>query len=575
MAAVDLDELLLKLKWEEEGAKIPVGARQQLLGLTEAQRALTQTSAGTAAGITTLGGAVQRTTRATNQFQAGWASNAQILQALQRDAGRAAGAVNQLGGAAGGSGRGLTLLRSAMTGVAIQATGASGPVGRLASAFLLFGAGGAIAIGAAAGLAIIAAGYRLITKDAREATAAHQAFVTQLTALTAKRVPETAALRTAQLALSNARDELARLEARADLVRQRRLVGRGRTDEIALDEAKRAVTVAEQVVAQLQGPAVAEHAEAGKESARAWVDSFLKGIQFLPLETQLQVLRLARPQFAARGGEAGEAWAEAFGKVAGLLFRRPEFIPTPFVRVRTLAEVAGGELPLGVRDPRFLPGGQAQFAAFGTGPGAAVGARAARSAAQAAAEQQHYATALDFTRSVLVRAQTPQQTFNLGLQLLQRALDEGAISADQFSAGVKQLTEDMQKAKKQTGLLAASIVTAVSGAIAAVISGGSAGGIISAIGGIVGLIPGGQLAGAIIGGIGTIALAGENRGVRIDSYSREALEQLRGIPSGPQRIELLIQSPTSGEIVDRVIYTLGERGRNRGVTRVPLVVVGG
>jgi len=31
---------------------------------------------------------------------------------------------------------------------------------------------------------------------------------------------------------------------------------------------------------------------------------------------------------------------------------------------------------------------------------------------------------------------------------------------------------------------------------------------------------------------------------------------------------------TTGEIVDRVIYTLGERTRNDGVRRVPLILAG-
>ena len=41
---------------------------------------------------------------------------------------------------------------------------------------------------------------------------------------------------------------------------------------------------------------------------------------------------------------------------------------------------------------------------------------------------------------------------------------------------------------------------------------------------------------------------------------------------------MLFRSPgrahESGEIVDRVIYTLGERTRNDGVRRVPLILAG-
>jgi len=184
----------------------------------------------------------------------------------------------------------------------------------------------------------------------------------------------------------------------------------------------------------------------------------------------------------------------------------------------------------------------------------------------------------------LVRTLSPQQIFNQGLQQLQLVLDSGAITTDQFSAAVAQLTDDMKKATKGSKVLEVAIIGAVAGAINAMMHGGSAGsiigGILGTVGGILsiggaGIGAANPLLGAALAGFGTILSGvGSGRGVRIDSYSREALEQLRGIPAGPQRIELLIQSPTTGEIVDRVIYTLGERTRNDGVRRVPLILAG-
>lgn len=543
-------DAVFRLRWEQSGAEVPKQARAELLGLAAAQGQLAQSG---------------------RSYVQGWATQGQILQAMQQDAKRASGAVTELGGAAQGAGPHLFGLRRAAETVALSAVGAEGPVGRLSGALLMFGAGGTVTIAAAAGLAIIAAGYRLVTQDAREAAEAHQKFLDKLHEQVAARVPGQDKLAQAQLELSNARDQLAELEQHAEQVRQGRLVGRGRTDEIALDEARAAITAAEAVVNQLRAAANTEHAAAGEASGKAWAANFLKGISQLDVASQMRTLLAARSTFVGHGRDAAAAWVDAFDKLFAAFWRdHPLQIPAPFVRIRSLADVAAGQAPFTTPAPRFLGTGAPSFGAFGTGPGAAVGATAARNAAQATAEQEHYNRALELTRGILVRAQTPQQIFNTGMMALQTSLDAGAISATQFDEGVKQLNEDLKKATKNTAVLAASIITAVSGAIAAVVSGGSAGGILSAIGGIVGLIPGGQIAGAVIGDLGSIALASESKGVTIDKYSAAALQQLKGIPTGPQRVELLIQSPTTGEIVDRVIYTLGERGRTDGVRRVPL-----
>ena len=96
-ASVDLDELLLKLKWTEEGAQIPDRARAQLAKLREEQERLARTPVAPALGP---GGAIG----GRNAFQAGWATQSQILQTMQRDAGRATTAVTQLGSATGSAG---------------------------------------------------------------------------------------------------------------------------------------------------------------------------------------------------------------------------------------------------------------------------------------------------------------------------------------------------------------------------------------------------------------------------------------------------------------------------------------
>jgi len=128
----------------------------------------------------------------------------------------------------------------------------------------------------------------------------------------------------------------------------------------------------------------------------------------------------------------------------------------------------------------------------------------------------------------------------------------------------------MGKAGKQSEILAVQIINAVSGTIAAIVSGGSPGGILSGIGGLVGLFN--PIAGAAIGGLGAIISANESRHTTVDRYGSEALAQLRGLPSGPLRFELTVVSATTGEVVERTVYELGQQQNSDGVTRL---VVGG
>jgi len=186
---IPLNDLLVSLKWKEEGAEIPARARAQLLQLTTAQAALQ----GDAPGGTPA--AVLRAGAGRNPFQTEWATTSQILQAMTRDAAKAGGAVTQLTNASVGGTRGTFGLRTALTGLAIQATGTSGPVGRLASSLLLFGGGSALVLGVAAGVGIIATAYQLLTKETREAAAAQEKLREKLAASAearrAARTPET------------------------------------------------------------------------------------------------------------------------------------------------------------------------------------------------------------------------------------------------------------------------------------------------------------------------------------------------------------------------------------------------
>lgn len=71
-------------------------------------------------------------------------------------------------------------LRGGLTSLAVAATGVSGPVGQVASVLGSLTLGGGLTAGVVAGIAAIAAGYRLLTKDAREAKEASDKLVESL-----------------------------------------------------------------------------------------------------------------------------------------------------------------------------------------------------------------------------------------------------------------------------------------------------------------------------------------------------------------------------------------------------------
>ncbi len=107
-------------------------------------------------------------------------------------------------------------LRSGLTGLAIQATGAAGPVGQLAQSVLLFGGTGAVA-GVAVTVAGLAAAYRFLTTAAREAREEQDRLVQSLLAEANNALPKAVQaqqeLGAALESERRARESLARLRA--------------------------------------------------------------------------------------------------------------------------------------------------------------------------------------------------------------------------------------------------------------------------------------------------------------------------------------------------------------------------
>lgn len=170
---IPLNDLLVHLKWEEEGAQIPDRVRAQLSQLAAAQAALAR-QAGLGGAPGGPPGAPLRAGAGRNPFQAEWASNAEILQAMTRDAAKARVAMNDLRDAtdevvppAAGASRAVGALRTAAAAATFQITGMAGEVGRLLQGFLLFTTGSAGALAAIAALGSLSLAFRAATADAR------------------------------------------------------------------------------------------------------------------------------------------------------------------------------------------------------------------------------------------------------------------------------------------------------------------------------------------------------------------------------------------------------------------------
>jgi len=186
---IPLNDLLVNLKWNEEGAEIPARVRAQLAQLATAQAALAR-QAGLGAAPGAGPGAPLRAGAGRSPFQAEWASSSQILQAMQRDAAKARGAITDLKGgledvqpAAAGANRHLGTLRMAASTAAFQIIGMGGMVGRLSSGLLLFAAGSGPALAAVLAIGALGLAFRDATRDARMNREENEKLVVSLKAI--------------------------------------------------------------------------------------------------------------------------------------------------------------------------------------------------------------------------------------------------------------------------------------------------------------------------------------------------------------------------------------------------------
>lgn len=178
----------------------------------------------------------------------------------------------------------------------------------------------------------------------------------------------------------------------------------------------------------------------------------------------------------------------------------------------------------------------------------------------------------DEARKILDGLRTPVEILQQRMVTLKGAFDAGELSQSQYEDGVKRLGDAMDAASKKSTQLAVSIIGAVSGSIAALMSGGKPGSILSGLGGILSLVPGMQIPGAVISGIGSIISAGDGAShVVVDSYSDTAVGQQRAIMQAlAGYFGLSIDVLSAGAATpDQTAYALGRAARTDGVMRLP------
>ena len=462
----------------------------------------------------------------------------------------------------------LRHVRTAMTGLALEATATKGPVGELASSLLLFGGGQGIALGVAAGIGAIAGAYRLATMETRHLTEETDALNQQYRDLLTKGAPNvnTANLLAAAVQKqADAERELATLQHVDTNVESAAGVQATRGTEIA--QAQAAVSAAQRVVNELRHQLDQTHAEqvraAAQKAADAWVESFLDRLAKAQTAEQVFALKTVADNAPSRaaGKRAGDAWRAAFLEATAA--SGGTFVPRTSAGLQITPFGGAGPDLLGLRRPDPFALSTFQAAARQLGGQGMLNE-----------QQREHNQLLNQAEQILERLNITHTTYNAEVRALDEALASGTITSDQYKQAIDELNKKMGKATQNTQILAAAIIGAVSGAIAAVISGGSAGSVLSAIGGVVGLIPGGQIAGAAIGGIGTIVSGIESgsNGVRVDSYGQQAIDQMKALGQQAQRIVVQILNPTTGAVIEEIEYELGRRSRRDAVQRLPSLV---
>lgn len=208
----DYAEALRFARHEAEGLALAGGSRLARQ-LSEAELALVDTQLG-------LGRVAQQTTTATTAQQALAIATTTTTHRLE------------------GFGRGVGQVRRSLITLSASLAGVPGVIGRLSAGLLQLAVGNAVTLGVIGGIAAIAAGYRALTREARESARAVRELSETIAQQREAQKPESVRLAEQRAQLSAALDRLiAQREALQERLRARmaRGVSRRRTVERGMD----------------------------------------------------------------------------------------------------------------------------------------------------------------------------------------------------------------------------------------------------------------------------------------------------------------------------------------------------
>lgn len=281
-------------------------------------------------------------------------------------------------------------------------------------------------------------------------------------------------------------------------------------------------------------------------------------------------------------GRIGSSWARVALVMEGvnplLTFAADESERAANAAGRTGARVGGGlRAPPVVRPTLGGP--------FAMPFGAGVAQRLSERVAKEAAEN----TVKFFTDEAqrLVEQSVPaQERYRNSIAALNVAQNVGAITAGEYERALAFLTASFEEGGRTFTELAATIGPAVASMIAQIIRAarGGGGGFFGSVAGILGaaasvvavvgtgglLLPAALTAGSIIAG--AFAGGGRESSTRISGYSPRAIQQLKEISRGPDTVIVQIISPSTGEILDEIIYEIDRRNRTDNIERIPRFV---
>ena len=441
--------LVTRIVLTREGAGEARAAREELAGLVQTQRELGTASA-----------------------QVGESLEAGVTQPLR-----------QLPAHGEAAGRGVHMVRTALAQLAFQATGTSGPVGKLSEGLLMFGAGSTAVLGILAGVGLIAGAFKLLTAGVRDAEEAVKSTdETFRAALAGQGSVQGAnlALGAGQKTLRDLQRQLAEQQALAAPHEATRF-GRGGVPLGTFMAPGSAL--AQQAVGELQ------HAI---DTQQRTVDILAKAAKDAATHAAQQAADAAKRIFDAATREI----------IAGLERQREIFL----------------------RFPERLPG----------------------------------------ITTPLPRLFGPDK-FRLSSVRDPRT---GKFRYAQYDAGFPLDNEPREPTAPGQGLDALRLIGAIGG-LAGSAQGGF-GGVLGGLGGIASVIPGGQVLGGVLGALGGLFSLFGGGGVKIDSYSQKALDQLKKEEESKRNIIILQTVDRFGNPRDAIYEyaRYANRGGSSGVTPI-------